>query len=140
MAYEKLLAQNRIRPYSAKPREVPDLLSIADRDVTVAEHNLELDADWSYNIAYNAVLQASRALMLKEGFRSRGPERHVTAVRFAREALGKSLADDVDLFDQMRRKRHLAVYDVSGRIGEGEAQAAVAFARRYVENIRELIS
>ena len=138
MPYEALLAAGKIQKQPPQPRTIRDLLSLAERDISVAAQTLEVDPDWAFNIAYNGILQASRALMLKQGSRPRGPEQHTTAVRFLKEALGEAFADQVATIDQMRRKRHKAVYEASGRIGAGEAQQAVSFARGYVEKIRGL--
>jgi uncharacterized protein (UPF0332 family) len=82
MLYDKLLEQRRIKSYRAKPREVEQLLQVAARDLVTAEKILPDDLDWAFNIVYNAVLQAARALMLHNGFRPRGPEQHRTVVRF----------------------------------------------------------
>jgi len=111
MPYDKLLGQRRIKPYRAKPREVEQLLRVAARDLTTAEKILPEDLDWAFNIVYNAVLQAGRALMLHRGFRSRGPEQHRTVVRFCELALGSDYKRRIALFDQMRRKRNRLVYE-----------------------------
>jgi len=68
MPYDKLLQQRRIRPYQARPQEVAQLLQLAARDLATAEKLLGEDVDWAFNIVYNAILQAMRALMLHEGF------------------------------------------------------------------------
>lgn len=77
MPYERLLKTGRIQPYSAKPSEVSQLLQVANRDIATAKKNLEDATDWAYTIAYNSVLQASRALMIHEGYRPRGGEQHM---------------------------------------------------------------
>lgn len=71
MPYERLLKTRRIQPYSAKPSEVSQLLQVANRDIATAKMILVDATDWAYTIAYNSVLQASRALMIHEGFRPR---------------------------------------------------------------------
>lgn len=43
--------------------------------------------------------------MFCEGYRPRGGEQHATVVEFVEERLGTAYADQVRLFDQMRRKR-----------------------------------
>jgi uncharacterized protein (UPF0332 family) len=116
------------------------LLKIAARDLVAAERNLPHDHDWAYTMAYNAVLQAARGLMLANGFRPRGAEQHATVVQFAEEALGKSYASQVALFDQMRRKRHRVIYEMVGLVSKQEAEQAVAFAGKFVEEIRRQIS
>jgi hypothetical protein len=72
----------------------------AARDLAAAERNLPDDHDWAYTIAYNAVLQAARALVLAYGFRPRAAESHATVVQFIEEALGKKYATQIALFDQ----------------------------------------
>lgn len=139
MSYEKLLSEGRIRKLSPENSAIRDLLALAERDAKVAAQTLELDADWAFNIAYNSVLQASRAFMLKEGYRPRGPNQHATVVRFLNEALGEKLADEVATFNQMRRKRHRTVYEVAGRIGASEAEQAASFASDYLKRIRQML-
>jgi uncharacterized protein (UPF0332 family) len=140
MSYEKLLSEGRIKRQSPKPDAIHDLLSLAERDAKVAEQTLEVDTDWAFNIAYNSVLQASRAYMLREGYRPRGPNQHATVVRFLKEAFAQKFPEDIATFDQMRRKRHRAVYDAAGRIGAAEAKQASTFAQKYLAQIRELLA
>jgi len=91
MPYGRLLKAGRIQPYAARPGEINQLLEVAHRDLRTAEMNLAEAPDWGYSIAYNAVLQGCRALVLKEGYRPRGGEQHATVVEFVEEALGASL-------------------------------------------------
>lgn len=140
MPYERLLKSGRIQPYSAKPTEISQLLQVANRDIATAKKNLDDTPDWAYTIAYNAVLQASRALMMNEGYRSRGGEQHATVVEFLEESLDKSFGKQVRLFDQMRRKRHRIVYEVAGLISKSEAEQAIHYAQSFIEQISELIT
>jgi uncharacterized protein (UPF0332 family) len=140
MPYEQLVQQGRIKPYKARPEEIQKLLKLAARDLATAERNLADDHDWAYTIAYNAILQAARALMFAKGFRPRGAESHATVVQFIEEALGKSYASQVALFDQMRRKRHRVIYEMAGLVSKQEAEQGVQFAKKFVEDIRLLIS
>lgn len=140
MPFEQLIQQNRIKAYKARPEEVRRLLQVAARDLATAERNLSEDHDWAYGIAYNAVLQASRAFMLSKGYRPRGGEQHSTVVQFVEESLGKKYASQIALFDQMRRKRHRIIYEMTGLVSKQEAEQGVAFAKKFVEEIRLLIS
>ena len=140
MLYDKLLSQRRIKPYRAKPREVEQLLQVAARDLVTAERVLPDDLDWAFNIVYNAVLQAARALMLHQGFRPRGPGQHRTVVRFCELTLGPEHKHQIALFDQMRRKRHRLVYETVGLVSHQEAEQALVFARALVEEIRLLVT
>jgi len=136
MPYDKLLAQRRIKPYHAQRREIDRLLKIAVRDLATAEKVLHEDLDWTFNIVYNAVLQAGRALMLHEGFRPRGAEQHRTVVQFCELSLGPTYKPQVALFDQMRRKRNRLIYETVGLVSRQEAEQALAFAKTFVGEIR----
>jgi len=114
---------------------VRTLVNVAKRDLKTAERTLKIDIDWSYTITYNAILQASRALMFSLGYRPRGGQQHLTVVRFLRDALGKDGADEVSLFDQMRRKRHRAIYERAGIVGRKEVEDALEFAAQYVDKV-----
>ncbi len=139
MPYERLVKQGRIALYTARPVEIQQLLKVAGRDILTAERNLEESPDWAYSMAYNAVLQASRGLMLSEGYRPRGGEQHATVVEFVREMLGPSHENQVNLLDQMRRKRHRVIYEVAGLVSKTEAQQAVVFSKEFVGEISNLI-
>ena len=139
MPYDRLVKQGRIKAYSAHPREIQQLLQVAARDLEVAIRNLNDTPDWAYSIAYNAVLQAGRALMMSEGYRARGGEQHATVVAFVEEKLGASHVTDIHLFDQMRRKRHRVIYEVAGLISKTEAGQAITFAKEFVYKIAEII-
>lgn len=140
MPYERLLKQGRIKVYAARPNEINQLLQVATRDLLTASQNLENAPDWAYSIAYNSILQAGRALMLNDGYRPRGGEQHGSVVEFVEEKLGPSYVGQVRLFDQMRRKRHRVIYEVSGLISRTEAEQAITFAKSFVEKINEIIT
>ncbi len=71
MTYERLIKQGRIKAYKTSEKEIQSLLKLAQRDLSTAESIVEVNPDWSYNISYNAILQSSRALMLRKGYRPR---------------------------------------------------------------------
>jgi uncharacterized protein (UPF0332 family) len=133
MLHERLLKTKRIQPYSARHVEISKLIGVARRDISTAIKNLDDAPEWAYSIAYNALLQASRALMLSTGFRPRGGEQHATVVEFITEDLGSAYERQTALFDQMRRKRHRVIYETTGLISRSEAAQAVDFAREFVE-------
>ena len=112
------------------------MLQVALRDLATAEKLLPEDLDWTFNIIYNAVLQAARALMLYEGFRPQGAGQHRSVVQFCELALGPEWKRQLALFDQMRRKRHRLIYEVVGLVSRQEVEQALAFARSFVDEIR----
>ena len=99
------------------------------------------DRDWAFSIAYNAILQATRALMFAEGFRpAAGEGQHKAAVQFAEILLGDKFQDEIHIFDKMRSKRHRVIYDVSGLVSQSEARQALDFAVRYVEMVEKILA
>lgn len=140
MPYDRLIKSSRIKPYRANQNEIQQLLQLAQRDLMTAARNLQDAPDWAYSIAYNSILQASRALMFFEGYRPRGGEQHATVVEFVEECLGASHGASVRFFDQMRRKRHKVIYEVSGLVSGKEAEQAVEFAEKFVQQITEIIT
>lgn len=69
MNYEKLVSKGLIKPFKAEPSQIKSRFDLATRDLKTAKQMLGQSRDWAYNIAYNAILQASRALMFAEGYR-----------------------------------------------------------------------
>lgn len=61
MTIERLLREGKLHQFEATRDEIEKSLEIAERDLRVAEKILDEDLDWSFSIAYNAVLQACRA-------------------------------------------------------------------------------
>lgn len=92
--------------------------------------------DWAYTIAYNAILQAGRALMFSQGYRPDGANQHVSVVKFVELYLDKN---DSIIFDRMRRKRNSSVYDTAGSITESEAKFAIQQAEDLVKKIFAVI-
>ena len=140
MPFDRLTKSNRIRPHRADQNEIKQLLQLAIRDLSTATRNLDEAPDWAYSIAYNSILQAGRALMFFDGYRPRGGEQHATVVEFVEERLGAAYTAQVQLFDQMRRKRHRVIYEVAGLVSKQEAEQAIIFAREFVEKITQIIT
>jgi uncharacterized protein (UPF0332 family) len=140
MPYDHLLKQGRMKEYTATSSEVQQLLKVAVRDLNAAAHNLDGAPDWAYTMAYNAILQVSRALMLYSGYRPRGSDQHATVVEFVKEALGAAHENQTYLFDQMRRKRHRVIYEVAGLISKNEAEQAITFSKEFVKQITAMIT
>jgi uncharacterized protein (UPF0332 family) len=77
--------------------------------------------------------------MLGQGYRPRGGQHHLTVVQFLREALGDESAKEVSLFDQIRRKRHQAIYERAGLVSRKEVEEILEFARQFVAMLGQLV-
>lgn len=117
-------------------KRVQDALALARRDLKTSRAIIATDRDWAYTIAYNAVLQAGRALMFAKGYRPAGQNQHISVVRFAALFLD---TNDALVFDRMRRKRHGSVYDMAGSISGAEAEFAIQHAEILIRRIEELL-
>lgn len=139
MSYGELLDKRLLKPFKAKPQQIRQQMELANRDLKTAKAMLGVNSDWTYNIAYNAILQSVRALMYREGYRPAGEGQHKTAIWFAELALGETFEDEIRFFDKMRVKRNLSVYDAAGMVSRSEAEQSLAFARRFVSKIEQVL-
>jgi len=137
--YSELIKENRIKKGKFSKKQVQDCLNFARRDIKTARKILQDDRDWAYNIAYNAMLQAARALMFFKGYRATGEWQHATTIRFARMSLGDEFGSTLEVMDRMRRKRHRTVYDMAGLISTKEATEVIETAESFVDAISEML-
>ena len=140
MKYDDLLKTGRIRPQRVSDAEIRRALDRAQRDLKTARKIMAEDWDWGFAVAYNAVLQASRAYMFAQGYRPAGPEGHKNTFAFMRLAMGKGYEDLITYFDRMRNKRNQAIYDVAGIITQTEARNLFAKATDFVDLIRRKLA
>lgn len=133
---EDLERQGLIRKLPPDPKAVENAIGLAHRDVSVAKNALASNADWAYTIAYNAMLQAARALMFSKGYRPAGNNQHGTVVQFAGQFLNN---ESVDALDRMRRRRHTVVYDMAGTVSQLEAENAVSRAESFLSAVEDLL-
>ena len=136
MSYEELLREGRIRREKISDEEIRHAMERADRDLKTARKVMASDWDWGFSIAYDAVLQASRAYMFAQGYRPSSAEGHKNTFAFLRLAMGGEHKDLVLYFDRMRNKRNQAIYDVAGLITETEARNLFSQAAAFVKLVR----
>ena len=129
---DDLLQQGLVKKLPVDQKKVDDAIAHARRDLITAGTLLASDQDWAYTIAYNAVLQAGRALMFSKGYRPEGASQHIAVVKFVGLYLDQN---DTISFDRMRRKRNSSVYDTAGTITENEAEFALTQAEALVNKI-----
>ncbi len=139
MDYDELLKARRIRRHKASREEIRQALDLARRDLQTARMLLNQDWDWSFAVAYNAVLQACRAYMFAKGFRPESHESHKNTFAFMQVAIGSEYADLITYFDRMRAKRNQTIYDMAGAITETEAKNILEKAESFVEVVTEEI-
>ena len=138
---ENLLNEGVIKKVTTDKELISNSISLAERDLkTALKVFKEKDFDWTLTISYNAMLQAGRALMFSHGFRPSGSFKHLAVSRFVslfQFELGENL---ILIFDKIRKRRHIAVYDFSETVSESEAKNAVKKSSEFVNKIKHLIN
>jgi len=114
-------------------RKIYDFLSRSNKDLQTSMANLKIDKEWSYTIAYHAMLRAGRALMMSFGYRPKGKDQHRTIVKFTNEVFGAQFKDLIREFDRMRRKRHDFIYEPNRPIPKQEVKHAINDAVKLVK-------
>lgn len=115
-------------------------LERAHKDLKVAEVNLKIDSEASYNYAYLAMLRAGRAIMFSIGFRPIDGQQHKTVVLFSEVILGKEFSKLIAAFDQMRKFRNKFTYDEPGiLVSREQTEQSLKNARQFVHKITEFI-
>jgi len=140
MTYKSLLKDNLITNYKAPKEQIEKELRLSERDIRVSKKTLDEDNDWAFAIAYNAILQAGRALMFSKGYRPRGPEQHKTVFQFLNLTFGKQYQDKLRFIDTMRINRHRVLYDEPELISNSEAKHAVQIAEEFIGLIKKQLS
>ena len=115
-------------------------LERAAKDLRVAEANLKIDNEASYNYAYLALLRTSRALMFCYGFRPIDGQQHKTLVVFCEAVLGKDFSKLVARFDRMRKFRNKFTYEEPGiLVSRQQTEEALKEAKEFVKKVRVFI-
>ncbi len=140
MSIEELISAGNIHPFKATHEEIDKAMAIAERDLKLAENIVDESLDWSYSIAYNAVLQACRAYMFHRGYRPAATESHKTSIEFMKLSVDAPIKTTVEYFDRVRKKRHRTVYDEVGLVTEKEAKQLLSKAREFLDYISEKLS
>jgi hypothetical protein len=83
------------------------------------------------------MLKASLGFMFSYGLRARSqPGHHIAIIDFVRTRIDKKHAALITVFDRLRRKRNLALYDDTGFVSHRDAEQALESARDYLGVIR----
>jgi len=109
------------------------------RSIKSAKLLVEDDQENSYQLAYEAMLQAGRALVFSFGFRPRAAGSHKIVVDFSKKVLGKEVATTVFKFNKMRKTRHYLVYGTGLYISEVDSRNAILFATKFLKHVIRFI-
>ena len=133
MSIEKMVQEGRIHPFKATREEITKVMKLARRDLAEAEKIKDTSLDWTYSIAYNAVLQACRAFIFHMGYRPASFEAHKSTFEFMQLVVEEQLKSTIDYFDRARQKRHRVTYEAVGLVSEKETEQMVKKAKEFLE-------
>jgi len=116
------------------------LLTAAQSGLGAAEDNLLIKLnEVALTLAYQAMLNAGRALMAHMGYRAYSENHHMSVVSFCAEILPATTSTLVRSFNRYRVRRHDIVYGEIGEnsVGEDEAKEAIRQVRELVEIVEK---
>lgn len=129
----------KLKPQKVDWAQIDRFLLSAEKKLGSATKILEFDDEATLQQAYEAMLKAS--LMFSHGFRARSqPGHHIAIIEFVRARIDKKHAGLITVFDRLRRKRNLALYDDAGFVSHQDAEHALETARDYIDVIRSDIA
>ena len=139
MNLSELLSEGKVKKVEPDSKQAQECLHVAQRDLKLARKLLADEYDWAFSIAYNAMLQSARALMFADGYVAVGENHHKTTVEYTDAKLGTKIREKIDVFDDMRKKRHRVVYEKAGIVSQFEAKHAIETAESFLVKIEEKI-
>jgi uncharacterized protein (UPF0332 family) len=131
----------KLKPHIVDWLQIERFLASADKKLTSARKILAFDEEACLQQAYEAMLKASLGFMFSHGFRARSqPGHHMAIIDFVRSHIDKRHAGLLVVFDRLRRKRNLALYDDTGFVSKRDAEQALQSARDYLKVVRSDIT
>ncbi len=128
----------KLQPHRIDWAQIERFLASASKKLTSAHKILAFDDEAALQQAYEAMLKASLGFMFSHGFRARSqPGHHIAIIDFVRARLDKKHSRLLAVFDRLRRKRNLALYDDAGFISHRDAEEALGAARDYLAAISQ---
>ena len=131
----------KLRPHVVDWAQINRFLASAEKKLASAHRILDFDEEACLQQAYEAMLKASLGFMFSYGFRARSqPGHHIAIIDFVRARVDKKDAPLLTVFDRLRRKRNMALYDDTGFISRSEALQVLQSAGHYLDVIRSNIA
>ena len=126
-----------VTEHQSSAQEIKGLLALVERDLRDCRAS-ELSADWRFNIAYNAALQAAAAALAAAGYRAARDAHHYRVIQSLSLTIGAA-SGTVRQLDAFRKKRNLTSYEVGGRISDQEAKEMAALAEKLRAEVQRWI-
>ena len=137
MSLQQWLDNSWIKRTESSIEEVMSLLDIAAREI--GDGSVEgLSLEGRFTHAYNAVRILCEVALHAEGYSvPKGGREHERTIDSLKFTLGGEWSEQVDYFDQCRRRRHQSLYERSGITREEDANDLLDAAVKLNVAIRE---
>jgi uncharacterized protein (UPF0332 family) len=141
MNLSDLLSKGLVEKFQSDPAQIKNGMDIAKNDLASAKKMLTIQEwSWAHNAAYNAMLQAGRALMFSKGYRPKSSEHHVAVVTFVEAVYSAKFPSEVlQVFGKARLRRSESMYDRAGSISETQGRNLVDKAEIFVNQAKEIL-
>ena len=127
----------KLKPHKVDWAQIDRFLVSAEKKLATAHRILAFDEEAALQQAYEAMLKASLGFMFSHGFRARSqPGHHIAIIEFVRARIDRRHAGLITVFDRLRRKRNMVLYDDTGFVSHQDAQQALKTAHEYLNVIR----
>jgi uncharacterized protein (UPF0332 family) len=128
----------KLKPHTVNWAQIDRFLVSAEKKLASAQKILAFDEEACLQQAYEAMLKASLGFMFSHGFRARSqPGHHIAIIEFVRARINREHAGLLTVFDRLRRKRNMALYNDTGFVSHRDAEQALEAARDYLLIIRQ---
>ncbi|MBU2100484.1 HEPN domain-containing protein [Candidatus Micrarchaeota archaeon] len=87
-------------------------------------------------VAYLALFHAARALLFRDGFREKS---HECIIRYLEEKYPEIKSEEIELLEKYKAERTHTQYDVSYNPNEEQAEKMLAFTKKFIETIEEIV-
>src|ERR1035437_10744886 len=127
----------KLKPHVVDWAQIDRFLASADKKLASARKIIAFDEEAFLQQVYEAMLKASVRFMFSHGFRAGSqPGHHIAIIDFVGSRIDKEHAGLLTVFDRLRRKRNMALYDDTGFVSHHDAEQALQSAGDYLNVIR----
>ncbi|MFH0818071.1 MAG: HEPN domain-containing protein [Candidatus Micrarchaeota archaeon] len=135
--FDQCVKEGLLKRIPPSKRQAEEQMKKAKVLLDEAKRDLKADAPNSAVMAsYAAVLDASRALLFKDGYREKS---HACVTRYLEFKYKKELGAYIDLLDEYRDKRHKTQYSGEYYPTAQEATRMVSFAEEFLPKVEKLM-
>ena len=145
MNLRRLLQDDLVEQFTSNSNQISDKISLAEKELKAAKKigalNDAVTDDAGYKAAYNAMLQASTALMYRSGYRTKDRGRHHFAtVEFIKsEYSGQIPQDAIVAFGAARSTRNTLQYDTAEIITNFDVISLTTRAEIFVNSAKTIL-